>query len=141
MFRKLFRRQYASEKRSNGTCHRKTTRSLLFRTKLPGLGNRTGHVFLLIRLQREFLNFAGAYCFILLGSLFENFLIIIILYKHQDLRKTIDHFTVTLAVSDLLLSQVFLPDQITKLVTASLHWRVSGILGSRYFACCFISQA
>ena len=71
-----------------------------------------------------------AYCFILLGSLFGNIFIIIIVYKRPDLRKTMNYFIVNMAVSDLLFALVFIPDQITKIVTGSWHWHVGGILGS-----------
>lgn len=70
-----------------------------------------------------------AYCFILFGSLFENIFIIIFVYKQEDLRKAINinYFNVNMAESDLLLLLALLPDQISQLVTDSLHWRVSGI--------------
>ena len=68
-----------------------------------------------------------AYCCILLSSLFGNIFIIIIVYKHRDLRKTINYFIVNMAVSDLLFSLALLPAEITKLVTDSAHWRISGI--------------
>ncbi|XP_078382433.1 G-protein coupled receptor 83-like [Oculina patagonica] len=71
-----------------------------------------------------------AYCFIFLGSLFGNIFIIIIVYKHRDLRKTINYFIVNMAVSDLLFPLIVTPVQITELLTDSGHWRVSGILGS-----------
>ena len=71
-----------------------------------------------------------ACCFILLGSFFGNIFIIIIVYKHQDLRKTINYFIVNMAVSDLLFPLILIPIQITQLVTEPLHWHVSGILGS-----------
>ena len=70
------------------------------------------------------------YCLILLGSLFGNTFIILIVYKHQDLRKTINYFIVNMAVSDLLFPLILIPVQITQLVTESLHWHVSGMLGS-----------
>ena len=68
-----------------------------------------------------------AYCFILMSSFFGN--IFIIVYKHRDLRKTINYFIVNMAVSDLLLSLVVIPDQINQMVTDSFHWLVSGVLG------------
>ena len=71
-----------------------------------------------------------AFCFILLGSLFGNIFIIIIVYKNRDLRKTINYFIVNMAVSDLLFTLIFPPVQITQLVTESLHLNVAGILGS-----------
>ena len=81
-----------------------------------------------------------AYCLILLGSFFGNILIIIIVYTRRELRKTMNYFIVNMAVSDLLFSLVAIPDQITKIVTDSQHWHVSGILGS-IFASVTHSQA
>ena len=72
-----------------------------------------------------------AYCFILLGSFFGNILIIIV-YKRRDLRKTINYFIVNMAVSDLLFPLVVIPNQVARLVTDSWHWRVSGILGATF---------
>ena len=74
-----------------------------------------------------------AFCFILLGSLFGNIFIIIIVYKKRDLRKTINYFIVNMACSDLVITLVVLPVEITRLMTDSTHWHVSGILGS---ICC-----
>ena len=71
-----------------------------------------------------------AYCFLLLGSFLGNILIISIVYKHRDLRKTINYFIVNMAVSDLILSIVVIPVRIIRLVTGSRHWRITGILGS-----------
>ena len=70
-----------------------------------------------------------AYCFILLSSFFGNIFIIIIVYRRRDLRKTINYFIVNMAVSDLLLSLVVIPDHINQMVTDSWHWQVSGIIG------------
>ena len=70
-----------------------------------------------------------ACCLVLLGSLFGNVIIILIVYKNQDLRKTINYFIVNMAVSDLLFPLVLIPDQITKIVTVSWHWHVTGSLG------------
>ena len=73
-----------------------------------------------------------AYCFTLLGSLFGNMLIIIIVYKNRELRKTINYFIVNMAVSDLLFWLVLFPDQITQQSTGSVQWHLSGILGSTF---------
>ena len=81
------------------------------------------------------------YCFILLGSLFGNILIIIIVYKNRDLRKTINYFIVNMAVSDLLFPLILLPNQITQEVTESLHWRVTGILGSIFCKLYFFAMS
>ncbi|XP_020631507.1 neuropeptides capa receptor-like [Orbicella faveolata] len=75
-----------------------------------------------------------AYCFILLGSFLGNISIIIIVYKHRDLRKTVNYFILNMAVSDLLLPLSAIPVEITQLMTDSRHWNVSGILGSIFCA-------
>jgi len=54
----------------------------------------------------------------------------IIVYKHQELRKTMNYFIVNMAVSDLLFSLIKIPREITVLVNKSLHWHVAGMLGS-----------
>ena len=71
-----------------------------------------------------------AYCLILLCSFFGNISIIIIVCRRRDLRKTMNYFIVNMAVSDLLFPLVLIPDQMTKIVSSSFHWHVSGILGS-----------
>ena len=68
-----------------------------------------------------------------LGSLFGNIFVILIVYKNRDLRKTINYFIVNVAFSDLVLTLIVLPVEITRFVTDSLHWHLSGILG---LICC-----
>ena len=68
-----------------------------------------------------------AYRLILIGSFFGNISLIIIVCKRRDLRKTINYFIVNMAVSDLLFPVVVIPEQMTKIVTGSFHWHVSGI--------------
>ncbi|XP_078353549.1 QRFP-like peptide receptor [Oculina patagonica] len=69
-----------------------------------------------------------AYFVILLGSFFGNTFIIILVYKHRELRKTVNYFIVNMAVSDLLFSLIVIPVQINGLVTDP--WSVRGILGT-----------
>ena len=71
-----------------------------------------------------------AYWFFLLGSFFGNTLIVIIVFRHRNLRKTINYFIVNMAVSDLLYSLVVIPVFIVGYQTDSWHWRVSGTSGS-----------
>ena len=73
-----------------------------------------------------------AFCFTLLGSLFGNILIIIIVNKNRDLRKTINYFIVNMALSDLVLTLIVLTAEMTRLMTNLLHWHVSGILRSTF---------
>jgi len=57
----------------------------------------------------ERISFISMYCFILMGGFFGNMIIIIIVYKHRDLRKTINYFIVNMAVSDLLFPLIVIP--------------------------------
>lgn len=75
-----------------------------------------------------------AYCFILLGSFLGNISIIIIVYRHRYLRKTVNCFIVNMAVCDLLFPLSVIPVEITQIITTSWHWHVSGILGSIFCA-------
>ena len=72
------------------------------------------------------------YCFLLLGSLFGNIFIIIIVYKHRDLQKTVNYFIVNMAVSDLVFPLALLPLEIVSMATGSTltRWYVDGIFGS-----------
>ena len=81
------------------------------------------------------------YCFILMGSLFGNIFIIIIVYEHRDLHKAINYFIVNMAVSDLLFPLIVVPVNITGLATDSWHWRVSGILGSCFCKLFYFSSS
>ena len=106
--------------------------SLRNNTTIPFIGNETAlgqqnWTCIFIDSTAERISKLCAYCFILFSSLFGNIFIIIIVYKHRDLRKTINYFIVNMAVSDLLFSLALLPAEITKLVTDSAHWRIGGI--------------
>lgn len=65
-----------------------------------------------------------AYCFILLGSFLGNISIIIIVYRHRYLRRTVNYFIVNMAVSDLLFPLSVIPVEITQIITTSWHWHV-----------------
>ena len=89
----------------------------------------------------EVISFISMYCFILMGSLFGNIFIIIIVYEHRDLHKAINYFIVNMAVSDLLFPLIVVPVNITGLATDSWHWRVSGILGSCFCKLFYFSSS
>ena len=78
----------------------------------------------------ERISFIFLYCVNLLGSFLGNIFILIIVYKHRDLRKTINYFIVNMAVSDLLFLPIVIPVNIVELATESWQWRVREILGS-----------
>ena len=111
--------------------------SLKNNTTIPFIGNETAlsqqnSTCIFVDSPVERISKLCAYWFILLGSFFGNIVIIIIVFKHRDLRKTINYFIVNMAVSDLLFSLVVIPVYITVLMTDSWHWRVSGTLGSMF---------
>jgi len=111
--------------------------SLKNNTTIPLIGNETAlsqhsSTCVFVDSPAERISQLCAYWFILLGSFFWNFLIVIIVYKNRDLRKNINYFIVNMAVSDLLFSLVVIPVYITALVTNSGHWHVSGTLGSMF---------
>ena len=89
----------------------------------------------------EGISYIFMYCFILMGSFFGNIFIIIIVYKHRDLQKTINYFIVNMAASDLLFPLIVIPANIVALATDSFHWRVSGILGSCFCKLFYFSSS
>ncbi|XP_022782124.1 neuropeptides capa receptor-like [Stylophora pistillata] len=78
------------------------------------------------------------YCSVLLCSLCGNIFIIIIVYKHKDLHKTVNYFIVNMALSDLVFPLAWLPVQIVGNANGSIseYWHVGGIFGS--ITCKFI---
>jgi len=67
---------------------------------------------------------------ILLSSLIGNILIIITVYKRQELRKTINYFIVNMAVSDFVYPLTEIPVDLTATATSSQHWYIGGTAGS-----------
>ena len=76
------------------------------------------------------ISFIFLYSVNLMGSFLGNTFIVIVVYKHRDLRKTIDCFIVNMAVPDLSFPLIVIPVNVIGLVTESWHLRVSGIFGS-----------
>ena len=89
----------------------------------------------------ERISFIFLYCVNLMSSFFGNILIIIIVYKHRDLRKTVNYFIVNMAVSDLLFPLIVIPVNIVGLVTDSWQLGVSGNLGSSFCKLFYYSSA
>ena len=69
------------------------------------------------------------YSLILLTSIFGNIFIITMVYKRQELRKTVNVFIVNSAVSDVLFSLSVIPVEITAIATESFQWHVGGVTG------------
>ena len=86
-------------------------------------------------------SFIFLYCVNFMGSFIGNILIIIVVYKHRDLRKTINYFIVNMAVSDLLFPLIVIPVNIVGLVTDSWKLGVSGNLGSSFCKLFYFSSA
>ncbi|XP_020606159.1 RYamide receptor-like [Orbicella faveolata] len=68
-----------------------------------------------------------AYCLVFIVSLAANSVIGIIVYKTQTMRKPINFFIINVAVSDLLFSIFFIPQEIQRLYMNS--WLIGGPLG------------
>lgn len=71
-----------------------------------------------------------AYCFIALGSLLGNSLVILVIFKNRSMRSTINYFIVNMASSDILFTVFVIPRLISELYTAPGRWFLRGTLGS-----------
>ena len=69
------------------------------------------------------------YSFLLPACCLGNIFIIFMVFKRQELRKTVNYFIVNMAVSDLAFSLTMIPIQLTGFATGSHHWRVGGTVG------------
>ena len=67
---------------------------------------------------------------LLLFSLVGNFLLIIIVYKRKELRKTINYFIVNMVVSDLVFPLSAIPTELAKTAaSSSWQWPIGGSAG------------
>ena len=66
---------------------------------------------------------------ILLSSFVGNILLIITVYKREELRKTINYFIVNMAVSDLVYPLTAIPVELTQIATGSGQWPIRGVAG------------
>ena len=71
-----------------------------------------------------------AYCFIAIGSLLGNSLVIVVIFKNRSMRSTINYFIVNMASSDILFTMFVIPRLIAELYSQPLRWFVGGTLGS-----------
>ena len=67
---------------------------------------------------------------ILLISLLGNTLLIVIVYKQRELRKTANYFIVNMAVSDFVFPLQMIPFLVAQIAANSMNWPVSGSVGS-----------
>ena len=70
-----------------------------------------------------------AFVILLLASLVGNTLILIIVYRRPELKKTINYFIVNMAVSDFVFPLTVIPSTIVEISSNSLHWPISGTTG------------
>ena len=66
---------------------------------------------------------------ILLSSLVGNSLIITIVWKRPELKKTVNYFIVNMAVSDFLFTLMSIPVRLAETATSSYQWHLSGTAG------------
>ena len=70
-----------------------------------------------------------AFLILLLASLVGNTLIIVIVYRRPELKKTINYFIVNMAVSDFVFPLTVIPSTIMEISSNSLHWPITGTTG------------
>ena len=75
---------------------------------------------------------ALAYCAILLVSFIGNIIIVLVIYKQKQLRKSINYFVFNMAVSDLFTPFTIMPIRIAEIVSGSKSWKADSpwILGN-----------
>ena len=66
---------------------------------------------------------------ILLSSLVGNSLIIAIVWKSPELRKTVNYFIVNMAVSDSIFALISIPVRLAETATSSYQWHLTGTAG------------
>ena len=63
-------------------------------------------------------------------SLVGNTLLIITVYKHKELKKTVNYFIVNMAVSDFVFPLTNIPVRFAEMSSSSLQWPIRGTAGS-----------
>ncbi|XP_078373837.1 QRFP-like peptide receptor [Oculina patagonica] len=74
---------------------------------------------------------------ILLSSLVGNALLIVIVYKRKELRKTTNYFIVNMAFSDFVYPLTVIPIRLAQIASSSMQWPIGGVTG--LFSCKAIS--
>ena len=70
-----------------------------------------------------------AYAIILIFGLLGNAFVVVIVYKRQELRNTINYFIVNMAVSDFVFPLTTIPLSIKDIASNSSHWPLGGTAG------------
>ena len=87
----------------------------------------------------EILIKALAYFVILLVSLVGNLLVLLVIYKNKQLRRSINYFVFNMAVSDLFTPLTIMPVTIVQIISGSKSWKVDSpwILGNILCKLCY----
>ena len=82
---------------------------------------------------------AVAYFAILLVSFVGNILLVVVIYKNKQLRKSINFFVFSMAVSDLFTPLTIMPMKIIEIISGSFAWKVDSpqILGNILCKLCY----
>ena len=80
-----------------------------------------------------------AYFAILLVSFVGNILLVLVIYKNRKLRKSINYFVFSMAVSDLFTPLTIMPIKIVEIISGSHFWKVDSpqILGNILCKLCY----
>ena len=70
------------------------------------------------------------YCFIAIGSLLGNSLVILVIFENRKMRSPINYLIVNMASSDILFTVFVIPRLISELYSAPRRWFVGGPFGS-----------
>ena len=66
---------------------------------------------------------------ILLSSLVGNALVVTVVYKREELKKTINYFIVNMAISDFVFPLTVIPETLAATANGSWRWPIAGIEG------------
>ena len=70
------------------------------------------------------------YCVLLLLSVLGNSLLIVIIKKNKRMQKLTNYLIANMAVSDILITVLAVPRQITEILLGPQRWLIGGLLGS-----------
>ena len=71
----------------------------------------------------------SAFSIILLSSFVGNILIIITVYKREELRNTINYFVVNMAISDFAFPLTVIPVHLAETASSPWQWLIGGTVG------------
>ena len=71
-----------------------------------------------------------AYCTVLLLGWVGNALLVIIVCKRKELKRTVNYLIVNMAISDIVFSLAGIPIKLNEMTSGSFHWQVEGVMGT-----------